>query len=343
MLRIIFAITLALTVSATAQVTGALGPAAPVLKRAVTVEDDIVRIGDLIDNAGPAASIPIFRAPDLGNTGAVPVNRVLEAARAHDVIDVNASGILEVMVTHASRAITSKQIEARIAQAITRQYGLAWTDKLAVTFDREVRTLHVEPTATAELQIARLTYDSRSGRFDAIFELPDSVVARRLPLRFSGSLVETVEAAMLVRPLARGEVVRTSDVAIERRPKSEVGSETFSTPDEAVGLSLRRTMRAGQMLRQADLIKPELVQRNETVTLLFEVPGILLTMRGKALESGVMGDLINVLNAQSKRTVQGTVTGAGTVTVTSMKPRLAANMASSEATDPTNAPAPRTE
>ena len=54
-------------------------------------------------------------------------------------------------------------------------------------------------------------------------------------------------------------------------------------------------------------MKPEIVQRNEAVTLVYEVPGIVLTMRGKALEAGAEGDIVNVLNVQSKRTVQGTV------------------------------------
>ena len=62
-------------------------------------------------------------------------------------------------------------------------------------------------------------------------------------------------------------------------------------------------------------MKPELVQRNETVTIIYEVPGIVLTMRGKALEAGAEGDIINVLNVQSKRTIQATVTGPGRVTV----------------------------
>jgi flagellar basal body P-ring formation protein FlgA len=55
----------------------------------------------------------------------------------------------------------------------------------------------------------------------------------------------------------------------------------------------------------------------------FEAPGILLTIRGKALEAGAHGDLINVLNVQSKRTVQGTVSGPGRVTVTAMTARVA--------------------
>jgi flagella basal body P-ring formation protein FlgA len=90
-------------------------------------------------------------------------------------------------------------------------------------------------------------------------------------------------------------------------------------------------------------MKPELVQRNETVTLIFEVPGIMLTVRGKAMEAGAEGDLVSVLNPQSKRTVQGTVTGMGTVTVVATRPRIAANVASPEAYDFPTAQNPRSE
>jgi flagella basal body P-ring formation protein FlgA len=62
-------------------------------------------------------------------------------------------------------------------------------------------------------------------------------------------------------------------------------------------------------------MKPQVVHRDDTVTLVYEVPGILLTTRGKALESGAEGDVINVLNAQSKRTIQGTVTGPNRVSI----------------------------
>ena len=58
------------------------GRAAPRLKELVTVTADLVRIGDLVDNAGPAANIAVFRAPDLGQTGAVQVARVTEALKA---------------------------------------------------------------------------------------------------------------------------------------------------------------------------------------------------------------------------------------------------------------------
>ena len=57
--------------------------AVPVLRANVTVSDDVVRIGDVIDNAGTAAQVAIYRAPDLGTTGSLPTAQVLSALQAH--------------------------------------------------------------------------------------------------------------------------------------------------------------------------------------------------------------------------------------------------------------------
>ena len=59
----------------------------PTLKPAVTIVGEIVRIGDLVENAGAAANVPIFRAPDLGQTGRVAVERVIEAVLPHEIVD----------------------------------------------------------------------------------------------------------------------------------------------------------------------------------------------------------------------------------------------------------------
>jgi flagella basal body P-ring formation protein FlgA len=282
----------------------------PTLKPAVTVVGEIVRIGDLVENAGAAAHIAIFRAPDLGQTGRVAVERVIEAVLPHDVADLETRGLTEIVVTRASAAITAKDIEARITQALAGRQRNTDPSNLTLTLDSEVRTIHVEPGG--ELRMVRITFDPRSGRFEALFERPG---VRNL-MRFTGTYAETFEAAVLTRPVAAGEILRASDVAIVRRPKMEFNANVITTAERAVGLATRRSMRPGDLLRQTELSKPELVARNDNVTITFQVPGITLTMRGKALESGALGDTINVLNVQSKRSIQATIAGQGHVVVT---------------------------
>jgi flagellar basal body P-ring formation protein FlgA len=62
-------------------------------------------------------------------------------------------------------------------------------------------------------------------------------------------------------------------------------------------------------------MKPAIVQRNDNVTIVYEAPGLSLTLRGQAQDSAALGDTITVQNVQSKRFVQGVVTAPGRVTV----------------------------
>jgi len=90
-------------------------------------------------------------------------------------------------------------------------------------------------------------------------------------------------------------------------------------------MAARGMMQGGRPLRAADLMKPDLVLRNEAVTLVYEAPGMVLTIRGKANDGGAQGDVISVLNEQSKRVVQGVIVGPGRVAVSTGSPRFAAN------------------
>jgi flagellar basal body P-ring formation protein FlgA len=289
----------------------------PALKREATVTGPIVRIGDLVENAGTVADMPIFRAPDLGQTGSVPAARVLEALRPHHIVALDTGGLDEVKVTRASRLVTASEIEGRVLRAFAGKSGLPDSQSLAINLDTEISATHVEPNA--ELGVARLAYDQRTHRFDVTFDLPGGP-ARQATLRVTGTLVETAEAVVPLRVLAQGEVIKAADVRIERRPKSDA-----IAIEEVLGLAAKRPLRPGQVIRAVDVMKPELVGRNETVTISFEAPGMVLSVRGQALESGAKGDVINVLNVQSKRTIQATVSGPGRVTVSAGSPRLAAN------------------
>jgi flagellar basal body P-ring formation protein FlgA len=295
--------------------------AAPVLRANVLVSGDVVRIGDVIDNAGSAGQIAIYRAPDLGTTGSLPVAQVVNTLRAHHVIGVDTRDLKEISVTRLARTLEGKDIELQVARALERRNGLGDAANLSLTFDRDPGDVRLDAGFTGGMQPTIARYDNRSGRFDVTFEIANENGAAA-KLRFTGTAIETVEAAVLARTIERNEILKSSDVVIERRAKAEVGTDPAAR-DRAVGMQARRQLRAGQAIRTADLAKPDLVQRDQNVTLIYDAPGIYLTMRGKALDNGTEGDVVNVMNLQSKRTLSGTVTGRGQVSITPPAPRPA--------------------
>ena len=299
---------------------------APVLRADVTVTSDVVRIGDVIDNAGTAAQIAIYRAPDLGTTGSLPTTQLLAALQAHQVIGVDTKNIKAVSVTRSSRSIEAKDIQLQVAHTLEHRSGLGDAANLALTFDRDLQDIQLDACYTGDMRAVSTRYEPRSGRFDVSFEIANDSNATPTRLRFTGTAIETVDAAVLTRDVQRTEILKSSDVITERRPKAEIGGDA-AMRGAAVGMQMRRQLRAGQALRTADLAKPDLVQRDDNVTLIFETSGIYLTIRGKALDGGTEGDVVSVLNLQSKRTVSGVVIGRDQIAIQVATPRLPAQEA----------------
>src|SRR5207237_9377694 len=137
-MRIMLSI-LALTVGA----VPAAAQGVPRLKPQVTVATDIVRVGDLVENAGATSGTAIFRAPDLGETGSVPARAVLDAVRAAGLIAVDTRCLTEITVTHASRTVAVGEIESRLAAALAERHNLGRPEDLKLVFDREVRSIEL--------------------------------------------------------------------------------------------------------------------------------------------------------------------------------------------------------
>jgi len=293
----------------------------PALRAEATVTGGVVRIGDLVDNAGIVANVAVFRAPALGETGNVPVAQVLDALRAHSLVGLDAGSLTHVSVTRASRAIPPQEIEALLTGALAKEHNLGDAKDISLSFDRSLRTIHVDPSFTEPAQLAQLRYDARSGRFDAVIEIAGIAANARL----FGTAFATAEVVTLTRSLARGEAIKASDIAVQRVPRARLTGDTITDPEQAIGLAPRASAAADRPLRNAELMKPEIVQRGEHVTISYQVPGVALSVRGKATEGGALGDSIDVVNVQSNRTLRGIVTGRGEISVISMRPRLIAS------------------
>ena len=150
---------------------------------------------------------------------------------------------------------------------------------------------------------------------------------RLKPLRISGQLVETVEVVVPKRAIARGETLTLADVTVERRPRDGQGIEILSDARAAIDKVARRALIAGAPLRSSDVQREEIVAKGDLVTIVYETPGLVITLRGRANEAGAMGDVISITNPQSKRVLQGKVAGPGRVSV---QPSAAGRIASAK-------------
>ena len=315
--------------SAVAAPATAAPPSRLQLRSEINLARDLVTFGDLIPGlSGEAAATAAFRAPALGETGTIQVARIVEAARAagivHDANELRGQGFAQVVVTRSARRITAMDLEAAVKTGLQERFGVD-ARIFALAIDGGAPSIAVEPELTGDVAVVELSFDARSRRLQARLAVPGSMAMRLKPLRISGQLVETMEVVVPRRLIARGETLGKDDVVIERRQREGQSGEVIGDIRAAIDKVARRALLAGVPLRASDVQREEIVGKGDLVTIVYETPGLLLTLRGRANEAGAMGDVISITNPQSKRVLQGKVSGPGRVSV---QPSAAGRIAS---------------
>ncbi|WP_342361518.1 flagellar basal body P-ring formation chaperone FlgA [Terrarubrum flagellatum] len=284
----------------------------PVMRREAIVDGDIVTLGDLVEKCGRLCSAPMFQAPAPGQTGTIQTMRFVAAARDAGLAFVETNGVAQIKVMRTGRAATREDIDAALALAIAARTSIDPGD-ISLTLDQPYVKLSLAANGKDNPSVTDLVIDTRNRRFSASLVTPQTRGA--VAARVSGYYVETLAVPILTRAVQRGDVVRAEDISIERRDRDTFGDETPLTPSLVAGRVARSALRSGIVLRDRDLVKPLLVDRGAPVTMTLDSGALQLTLKGKAVDQGSLGDLVGVQNLNSKRVVQGIVTGAGTVRV----------------------------
>jgi flagella basal body P-ring formation protein FlgA len=129
----------------------------------------------------------------------------------------------------------------------------------------------------------------------------------RLPI--FGRAQPVLRVPALRRPVAPDEVITAADLTWVQVPHAQVPPTSFTEPAEIVGAQARRRLAAHRPLTARDLGPQLLVRRGRPVELVYAQAGLHVSALGLAQEDGALGDLVRVINAESRRQLQGIVSG----------------------------------
>ncbi|MFY8114715.1 MAG: flagellar basal body P-ring formation chaperone FlgA [Rhabdaerophilum sp.] len=280
------------------------------LRAETVVDGEQVRLGHLIEGLDPSADIPVFRAPAPGTRGTIRADRVLAAARDMGITGIEAGSLATVTIHRPGRVISRLDMQGIIAKALAERGAKG---DLEVVLDDHLAARTVDAARRDEIRITKLVRDPVNGRFEARVALAGDSSAESWML--SGSVLETREIAVPAQDLERGDAIEARKLVLVRRPVNQIGSDVLTADADLTGMIPRRVLKAGEPIRNSDLAKPILVEKNQVITVLYNSGGLMLSMRGRAQNSGSMGETIRVQNPQSKRIVEGVVTGQAQITI----------------------------
>lgn len=131
------------------------------------------------------------------------------------------------------------------------------------------------------------------------------------------NVYETVNTYLSIntQPPQRGHILDQTDISWARVRTNNSHTVYFTSPNQIIGKVLVRSIKTGNILAAHLLQAPRLIHRGQQVTLLVDMSGLQVRMKGHALSDAGAGDLVRVRNAKTKRVVEGTVKKAGIVQV----------------------------
>lgn len=122
-------------------------------------------------------------------------------------------------------------------------------------------------------------------------------------------------AVVNVRPISRGEIINSDDLAIQKANITTLSHGFFDDMNEVIGLSATQNIKMNTVIKPRLIEKPVIINRGDLVSIIGKARGFEIRTSGIAMTEGTMGSSIQVKNTTSKKIIDSTVAGPGKVIV----------------------------
>jgi flagella basal body P-ring formation protein FlgA len=194
-------------------------------------------------------------------------------------------------VVVAARVGPTAVLDAGAVQIAARRAGLDWTN----------------PTGVRRIIVRTGSGSSSSSSSSAL----------------AGASRGNVEVLAYARSLVTGDIVQPEDLIWTKVASGP--SDAPRDPDAMIGMTVKRALREGAAASLRDVSTPQVIKAGDIVAVTYEDDGVALTLQGKAMTAGAVGESLMVQNTASKKIIETVVTGPGSTAVGPEAMRLKAN------------------
>ena len=291
------------------------------LKAAVAVDQDAVRLSDIATLTGaPKTQLKtlgatvVARSPQPGQTRFVGVDyiRIRLKQAGVDMASMIFKGPQDVQITRQSATLPTRRIERAVETAIRNR--MPWENEnvtiSGITFDE---TIHL-PTGKLSYRIVPNRHEDYLGRtILALHLFVDGKPVRKAWVHATISVMTDV--VTVVRPLGKHQHIELADLAVERRDRKDLSSDTVSRIEDALGNRTMRMIYPNTVLQSSMIALPPLVKRGDIVKIVANAGPMTITATGMVKQQGRKGEVVRVMNTASNRVITARVTGPGAVEV----------------------------
>jgi flagella basal body P-ring formation protein FlgA len=215
-----------------------------------------------------------------------------------------------VLVRTSYQRVEAKRLMKAIEEFLRERAG-SIESKVSILPTTPLKDLSL-PTGEVSISVRSISKDPLRGWFRAILRV-DGEVVEEVPI-FAKVKVEK-EVVVAVKPIGAGERISADKVTVKRMMIGPEEGDALGKVEDVLGKICSRSIAKGSPIRRSSLRLPVIVRRGDLVKIVARYGLIRITARGKAVENGRLGDLIEVENLNSKRRIHAEVVSPGVVMV----------------------------
>lgn len=274
-----------------------------------------VRISDVFDGVPAEIDRDIAQAPAPGKQVIYDVNVLTRIAQKYRLDWEPQSVADHVVISTPCTRITADTIREAVVLKIRESEGtpLHKNNTVDITFDNHALEVDLPADQAPDFTLNNFTYDPTNKHFRVDLVTESSSGLFTVPVTGHISIRRSVP--VLAHRLEGGTTVQNSDIDWIEVPEDKVNASVVTDARQIVGREVRRDTEGETLLFVHDVTLPRFIKRGSLITMQIDTPYMSLSVQGKALQDGSKGDVVRVLNVQSNRIIEGTVSGPETVSI----------------------------
>lgn len=282
------------------------------MKKMVEVHSQGVLLGDLVEDVAqlPAewAKRRVMSAPPAGEVSYHALTAIAYALSQYaDMARVTLSGEPVISVSRKDRRMEKDEFHDPL---------LAYLKKTDPWQGKDLKVNILNLPASTRVPVGETTYrinqiDQKTSRGYSVAHVTvivDGIDAAEVPVGLEIRLM--AEVWVVARNLELGHILEEGDLRKEMHVVDATANHV-SIAEDVVGFEMNRSMSAGTLLRSNEINKPLCAKRGDWVAINAVGNNLQISLRGKALVNGRLGDRVMCVNERSNRQVLVELTGMG--------------------------------
>lgn len=180
------------------------------------------------------------------------------------------------------------------------------SEDLEITLRGHEKGVQLKSTADKyHMTLENLTLQRENRRFTALLSFTS--VAGTESVEVDGRYEEFTRIPVVTTKVPYNEPVKEENIDWVRYATHRLKHDTILDDGELIGQAAKRSLSALRPIRMSDLIRPQIVSRNDVVDMLHRTGALEVRTVGVALEDGSKGEIIRVRNSSSNKIIQAVI------------------------------------